>query len=44
METQNKHVISLGTCSFKMHLSFSKHWLGPLIRCLSWWVSIVMQN
>jgi len=44
VETQNKHEVSLGSYSYKMHQSFSKYWLGPLIRYLSWWVSIVMQN
>ena len=30
VETQNKHKVSLGSCLFKMPLSFSKYWLGPL--------------
>ena len=44
VETQNKPKVSLCSCSLKMHLSFSKYWLGPLIGYLSWWVSIVIQN
>ena len=44
VQTQNEHKDSLGSCLCKMHLSFSKHWLGPSIGYLSWWVSIVMQN
>ena len=30
VETQNKHEVSLGSCLFKMHLSFLKYWLGHL--------------
>ena len=36
VETQNKHEVSSCYCSFKMHLAFSKYWLGSLIEYLSW--------
>ena len=29
VETQNKHVVSLGSCLFKMHLSFLNIGLDP---------------
>ena len=40
VETQNKHEVSLGFCLFKMHLSFSKYWLGPCrINAQAWQVT-----
>ena len=32
VETQNKHVVSLGLCSFKMHLSFFRTFAWTLER------------